>query len=44
MHILEEHAIEWARLTHVGFGLLMSRGLNPFMQRLTPWNEHILQG
>lgn len=26
MHMLEDHATEWARLTHVGFGLLGEQG------------------
>ena len=26
MHMLEDHATEWVRLTHVGFGLLGEQG------------------
>ena len=35
MHMVEDHAVQWARSTHVGFGLLGERVLNLYMLSLT---------
>eukprot|EP00731_Ephydatia_muelleri_P020643 Em0013g370a len=35
MHMVEDHAVQWARSTHVGFGILGSRVPNLYMLSLT---------
>ena len=34
MHLLEDHAVQWANTYHVGFGLLGEQGQNQFMPSL----------
>ena len=43
MHLLEDHAVPWAKSFHVGFGLLGEQGLSPFMLSSHDLAYHTLQ-